>query len=77
MGNIAIIKIKSKNMTELKRHEQEKEVLEEMIEWLNKRIIEMQGKAPAYEDMKESLKWELKTVNERIENYKLMDKKFF
>ena len=44
----------------------EKQVLEEMIAWVDKRIKEMKGEAPAYKDMKESLEWELKTVNERI-----------
>ena len=50
----------------MNRHLEEKEVLEEMIEWLNKRIAEMKGEAPAYLEMKESLEWELKSVNERI-----------
>lgn len=47
---------------------QSKEVLEEMIALLKLRIKEMNGNAPAYEDMLESLEWELKTVNERLQD---------
>jgi hypothetical protein len=52
----------------MERYKQEIEVLEEMIALLDIRIKEMLGKAPAYEDMKESLVWELKTVKERLED---------
>jgi hypothetical protein len=45
---------------------QEKQVLVEMIEWLNKRIIEMQGNAPAYEEMKNGLELELNIINEKL-----------
>lgn len=47
---------------------EEIQMLEEMIAWLDNRIKEMKGEAPAYKDMKESLKWELKTLKERLED---------
>lgn len=53
----------------MNRHLEEKQVLEEMITWIDNRIKEMNGEAPAYKDMKESLEWELKTVNERIKEH--------
>lgn len=40
-----------------KRYKEEIQVLTEMIEWLDKRIDEMKGEAPAYKEMKESLVW--------------------
>lgn len=54
----------------MERYKQQVEVLEEMIALLKLRIKEMQGNAPAYEEMLESLEWELKTVNQRIEDEK-------
>ena len=41
------------------------ETIKEMIAWIDKRIKELDGNAPYYKNMKESLKWELKTIIER------------
>lgn len=47
------------------------EVLKEMIEWIDRRIIELpNSESYYYKEMKESLEWELKTVTEREEDSK-------
>ena len=44
----------------------ESEVLGEMIEWINKRIKELpEEKSIYYKEMKQTLRWELKTILER------------
>ncbi len=46
----------------------EQQVLEEIIEWVGRRIKELpNGESIYYKEMRESLRWELKTVKERLE----------
>lgn len=44
----------------------ESEMLKEMIEWIGNRIKELpEEKSIYYKEMKQTLKWELKTILER------------
>jgi len=51
----------------MNKYLQEKQMLEEMIEWISHRIKELpEEKSIYYKDMKENLKWELKNDAQKL-----------